>query len=147
MALQTNYSDTIAGAYPGQISDIRPHSLVSRTVEGAAMGFGVVAAQGAGDRSIVAPSGGSPKFAGVTVRSTVERPEDVNQYPVGETAAVMIHGAIHVTAGAAVAAGDEAFFVPATGAITSVATSNIPIPGGVFETSGANGELVVLRLA
>jgi len=142
MALQTNYSETMAAFVEGMIPDMRtPGQDVSRNVETAAgIGFGKVAVQGTADKQIVV-SEASKTFIGITVLDTTQLQEKYLQYG---SARVRTKGPVVVTAGAAVVAGASAYFVPATGVFNSTPTGNTLI--GTFETSGADGDLVVLNL-
>lgn len=147
--IQTSYGDTMRPAIAGMIADMSPRSLISRIVETAVMGFGVVAVQGAGAKA-VKPAAAGAAFIGITVMDPtivhVTPPGTVDAYPVGDVALVMIQGTVWVVAGATVAAGDPAYFVPATGVITNVATNNTLIPNARFDTGAASGALVKLRM-
>lgn len=142
MALQTTYSENMAAFVEGMIPDMRtPGQDVSRNVETAdGIGFGKVAVQGTADRQILV-SEASKTFIGVTVLDTTQLQESYPQY---STARVRTKGPVVVTVGAAVSAGDSAYFVPATGVFNKTASGNTLI--GTFETSAANGELAVLNL-
>ena len=66
-------------------------------------------------------------------------------YPRYYTGAFMTQGQMYVTAGAAVADGGDVYWNPATGRYTSTAT-HIRIPDAVFDTSGADGDIVEVSL-
>lgn len=121
-------------------------------------------AQQPGDlfKATVSQSGGGA-ILGVTIRDETLLPpgDPLNTtagdiYPQYATAAVETRCPIWVMAGATVAAGDPAYFVPSTGRWTNVAgTSNVPLilptPSGVnvgstFDSASTNGNLVLLRL-
>lgn len=142
--LQTSYPDRQPRWVEGMIPDMRtPGEDVSRNVETAAgIGFGKVAVQGTADNQIVVSAAATP-FVGVTVLDTTQLQDSYPQYA---TARVRTQGPIVVTASVAVGAGDPAYFVPATGVFTNVATDNTAV--GKFETSttGAN-QLAVLNLS
>jgi hypothetical protein len=152
MPIQTSYTETMRAGVVGAIVNTEPNNLISRTVEGAAIGFGVPVAQGAGDKGARATAAGdtAARFVGVTVREHSVRPETPNSFAVGETARVMTRGVIWVTASIAVAAGDPVFVTVATGAFrnsaTATAGAEIQIPNSRFDTSAAAGALVQLRL-
>lgn len=56
MPVQSSYAETLRAGVAGAIVNTEPNNLISRTVEGAAIGFGVPVAQGAGDKGILALS-------------------------------------------------------------------------------------------
>lgn len=150
-ALQTAYTTTMRPALAGMIADMTPRQVISRVVEAVAgMGFGVIAVQGTGDGQIRPATAGTFPFIGITVMdpAVVHMDYQANPdfYPNRDIAAVLIQGTIWVTVGAAVTAGQPAFYVPATGVITNVSTANTAIPNGRFDTSAANGALAKLRI-
>lgn len=112
--------------------------------------------QAAGDtfQVTVAQSGGGT-ILGITVRDETLLPpgDPLNTtagdiYPQYSTAGIETRSPMAVMAGATVAAGDDAYFVPSTGRWTNVAgTTNVPYTGAKFDSAGANGNLVALRLA
>lgn len=69
----------------------------------------------------------------------------VDGYPQYFTGAFMTQGTMHVTAGATVVDGGNVYWNPATGRYTST-TTHIRIPGAVFDTSGGNGDIVIVTL-
>jgi hypothetical protein len=58
----------------------------------------------------------------------------------------MKKGVIVVQASVAVAVGDPVYYVPATGVLTNVSTSNTLIAGAQWDTSTAGAGLAALRL-
>ena len=116
-AIQTTYNSTHPAAYEGMVADIVPATIISRTVENAALGFGKVAVQGAGAQATRAPTTGVTNFIGITVRDQAADPNLASQYAIGATAALLTYGAIWVLAGETVAEGDPVYFVPLTGAL------------------------------
>lgn len=69
----------------------------------------------------------------------------VDGYPQYYTGAFMTMGQMYVTAGATVADGDPVYWNPATKRYTNTAT-HIRIPDAVFDTSGADGDIVEISL-
>jgi hypothetical protein len=130
----------------GMIPDMRtPGEDVSRNVETVAgIGFGKAVGQGTADRQILLiATGAATVFTGVTVLDTTQLQDSYPQYA---TARVRTQGPVVVTASVAVAAGDAAYIVPATGVFTNVATGNTLV--GKFETSTSGaGQLAVLNLS
>lgn len=105
----------------------------------------------AGDqfRITVTATAGGGAFRGITIRDpTLVRREGqtVDLYQKGDSLALLPAGVIWVTAGAAVAAGDAAFFNPATNRYTNN-PAHFAIPNGSFDTSAGNGDLVQLRVS
>ncbi|MDB6454704.1 structural cement protein Gp24 [Falsirhodobacter sp. 20TX0035] len=142
MALQDTYTASQPRFIEGMIPDMRtPGQDVSRNVETiGGIGFGKVAVQGTLDHQIKV-SAASAAFIGITVLDTTQLQDS---YPRYATARVRTKGPVVVTASVAVQAGQPAFYVPATGVLTNVATSNTQI--GKFETSAAAGGLAVLNI-
>lgn len=147
MAIQTSYSENITPYYEGQILNQESATIISRTVETAAgAGFGKVVEQGADDYGVIIPAGGSAAFRGITVRDQARTAASPSAYAQYEEAAVMTKGVVVVTASVAVDVGTQAYYVPATGAITDVSTDNVAIPGGFFDATTGGSGLVPLRL-
>lgn len=146
MAVQTTYANTISAAYEGMIANEEPNVLISRTVEGAAIGFGLAVKQGSADDGVAAATAAADAYRGITVRDQSIEAGSPDAYPVGENATVMTKGVVWVTAGATVAAGEAVYMIAADGRFTNVSTSNLPIPNAVFDSSGAADALVKVRL-
>lgn len=141
-AIQTTYGTTIAPAFEGMVANSIDHIIVSKQVETAAgVGYGKVVVQGTGDDQ-VRVSEASRAFVGIT-----EATHDflTDAYPQYSTAAVVAQGEIWVVTSVAVVAGDLAYYVPATGVITNVPTSNTAIPNGRFTSSAGIAGLAKLR--
>lgn len=66
-------------------------------------------------------------------------------YPQYYTANILTLGQMIVTAGASVADGDDLYWNPATGRYTNT-TTHIRIPGGKFDTTSTDGNLVQISL-
>ena len=144
LPLQTSYSARILPAVEGMIVDMRDQTVVSRNVETAAgLGFGKIACRGTTDDQVVVATTGRP-FMGVSVMSHFASAGLADIYAQYETANILAQGAIWVTASIAVAAGDPAYFVPATGVFTNSASGNTLIAGGTFETATTGTALAVL---
>ena len=148
-AIQTTYLPTLAAALAGQIADLRSRTVLSREVGGTlSMPFGSVALRGTTDHTVLTVGGaGAGGLLGIvcmdpTIRAQIAA---TNGFGVGDTAAVLIKGALWVTVTAAVTPGAAAYY-DSSGNITSVSTSNTAIPNGVFETTAAANGLAVLRL-
>lgn len=68
-----------------------------------------------------------------------------DRYPQNFAAALMTMGQMYVTAGASVADGDDVYWNLATKRYTNT-TTHIRIPGCVFDTTGADGDIVEVSL-
>lgn len=147
MPVQSSYSERITALVLGQILDQENKTLISRTVEDAAgIGFGKVVVQGSGDYGVKVPAGGGEVFRGITVRDQARPAANPDTYAQYEEAALMTKGVVVVTVGAAVSVGEQVYFVPATGVITNVSTSNTAIVGARFDADAGNGALCPVRL-
>lgn len=139
--LQTEYLDRGPRFVEGMVPDMRTPGLdVSRNVEGAeGIGFGKAAFQGTGDTQVI-PTSATATFVGITKLDTTQLQESYPQY---NSASIRVRGPVVVLTSSAVSAGDAAYVAGATGLFSS-ATGGTEI--GIFETSGADGDLVVLNL-
>jgi len=142
-AVQTTYNAQHARWIEGMVLDMEPSVVVSRVVEGAAgIGFGKVAVQGTADNQAKASAASLP-FTGIAVLDETQPNAKYDQYSTG---AFMKKGLIVAQASVAVAIGDPVYFVPATGVLTNVSTSNTLIAGAQWDTSTSGAGLAALRL-
>ncbi|WP_426235851.1 structural cement protein Gp24 [Pararhizobium sp. DWP1-1-3] len=142
-AVQTTYAATHARWVEGMVLNMEPNVIVTRVAEDVeGIGFGKVAVQGTADNQVV-DSEATVKFCGIAVLDTTRPTGKYEQY---DNVAVMKKGVIVVTASVAVAVGDPVYYVPATGVLTNVSTSNTLIAGAQWDTSTAGAALAALRL-
>lgn len=114
--------------------------VASKAVTTAAVGFGLAVGAGATDGSCRL---GGTGYLGITV---ADKTRAADQYAVGEVAGVMRKGTIWVNVPVAVADTDTVYFIPATGVITNVSTSNTAIPNAKFEVTTTGAGLTRLYL-
>jgi hypothetical protein len=144
-SVQTTYAQTILPAVEGMIANSEPHNVISKQCETAAgIGFGKVAVQGTGDDQIRV-SEATRKLRGLTVMSHHASRGLADLYEQYETVPVMERGVLWVLASVAVAVGDSAYYVPATGVLTNVATSNTLF--GMWDSSTTGAGLAKVRFA
>lgn len=142
-AIQTTYSATHARWVEGMVLNMEPNDIVTRLAEDVeGIGFGKVAVQGTADNQVV-DSEATVKFCGIAVLDTTRPTGKYEQY---DNVAVMKKGVIVVQASVAVAVGDPVYYVPATGVLTNVSTSNTLIAGAQWDTSTSGAGLAALRL-
>jgi hypothetical protein len=147
MPVQTTYVSRISPSYEGMIANSEDHTIKSMVVELAAgIGFGKVVVQGTLDDQARA-SEATKKFRGLSEASHNASGATADAYAQYETIPVMITGVMWVTASVAVAVGDPVYYVPATGVLTNVATSNTLIPNAIWESSTAGAALAKVRLS
>lgn len=146
-AIQTTYSERISAGQEGLIANHEPCRVVTRIINDAGgVGFGKVVSRHATiDNAIISPPA-SGSFVGITVRNPTVDPDDADKYPQGTPVSILLEGVIWVVASVAVLAGEAAYYVPATGVITNVPTSNTAIPGAIFDADAGIGALVPLRV-
>lgn len=137
---QGGYTAAPASAYAGLTLSSDFENIFSRQVETAAVGFGLAVGRGTADTGVKL---GGTGFEGITV---ADKTQVDSQYDVGITAGVLNKGYIWVTASVALAPGDTLYFVPATGVITNVSTSNTAIPNSQVLNTAASGGLALLFL-
>lgn len=147
-AVQTTYGQRIAPAYEGLVANSEDHTVVSKLVETAAgIGFGKVVVQGVNDDQ-VRVSEAARAFVGISEAShSPEIAPEADLYPQYANIPVMKKGVIWVLASVAVAPGQAAYFVPATGVLTNVVGANTLIAGGTWDSSTSGAGLAKLRLA
>jgi hypothetical protein len=142
-AIQTTYSATHARWVEGMVLNMEPNDIVTRVAEDAeGIGFGKVCVQGTADNQVV-DSEATVKFAGIAVLDTTRPTGKYEQY---DNVALMKKGVIVVQVSVAVAVGDPVYYVPATGVLTNVSTSNTLIAGAQWDTSTSGAGLAALRL-
>lgn len=147
-AVQTTYSETLAPAVEGMVANTEPKVTISRVIESAAgIGFGKVACQGATANTIKV-SAAAGIFRGITIRDVTLPPTNGDKYIQKDICAVMTKGVIWVIASVNVTAGQPAYFVPATGALTNVdgGGANILIPDAMWDSAAQATNLAKLRL-
>lgn len=135
-----NYPTRMTAAYAGMIADTSLHDVVSKTVETAAVAFGLAVGRGTADGSVKL---GGTGFEGIVVD---DKTRTVDSYAVGEAAGVARKGTIYVTAGAAVTPADTVYFAAATGIISNISAGGTAITGAKFLDTAANGALVRVYL-
>jgi len=138
MPVQTTYNDTLDPLRAGGIVDTAHRQLISRIAETAApadvIGYGVPVSQGTADRGAHATVAADTAIIGITCR---ERSGTQDGWTATQMMRVMVHGATAVEAGATIAAGEPVHFDAATGFTNT---------GARYESSGAAGDLVVVRM-
>lgn len=137
------YQGQMDVAHAGMIAESQVvRDVASKTIETAAVAFGLAVGAGTADGSAKLGGGG---YVGVTV---ADKTRAADQYAVGEVAGVMRKGTIWVEADGAVDPTDVVTYTEATGAIgaKSVASGIVAIPGAKFETTAADGALVRVYL-
>lgn len=134
--MQTSYTQDYVVGQVGQIADISNRVIDSFAAEGT-IAFGIAVARGTNKQKQVIPFAGSG-FVGISVFEHNEN----GLYEDDDSVSVMTSGRIYVTTAATVVAGETAYAVNATGAITNVTTAATAI--GKFLTSGTG--IVVLEL-
>jgi hypothetical protein len=142
-AIQTTYLATHARWVEGMVLNMEDATIVTRIAEDVeGIGFGKVGVQGTADNQVV-DSEATVKFTGIAVLDITRQTGKYEQY---ENVALMKKGVIVVQASVAVAVGDPVYYVPATGVLTNVSTSNTLIAGAQWDTSTAGAGLAAVRL-
>ena len=140
MAQLTNASFTMPLAQAGQIADTSKRTIDSYAAEGV-IEFGKAVERGTDSAKQVKSFDGGV-FAGISVFSQAE---ETGQYKDKGSVSVMSSGRVVVdTLAVEVEAGEAAYAVDATGAITNVATSATAI--GTFLTSGTGLNVIQVEV-
>lgn len=149
---QTTYGDRPAKGLVGQIASEEKCNKISRTIENPeGIRFGAPVQRGSGDHGV------APLTAGVFIGFAVLNPAVppvaqgstlVDGYPQYFTGAFMTQGPMKVQAGGAVVDGGEVFYNPTTNRYVGATGAGIvgPLPDVVFDTSGANGDIVEISM-
>lgn len=148
MAHNENYRTDPQPAIAGMIADQSANCLIiSRTVETAAIGFAKCVKQGSEDHGVELVESGDTAILGITVRNQAVEAGSVDEYPVGDTASILLKGAIFVVAGGTVSAGDPVH-VTVDGSVftTGAGAGKVAIANAVYETSGTASSIVRVRL-
>ena len=147
MAYNESYRTDPQIAFVGMVADQTPATIVSKTVETAAVGFGKAVKIGSVDGKVAASADGDTFVYGITVRSQATGAENADTYAVGQSASILILGSIFVTAGEAVTAGESVYVTVDGGAFGKTSgTGKVQIAGAMYETSGAQDDLVHVRM-
>ena len=145
---QDTYPNGPAIGLAGQIANEELSNRISREVETAAgIAFGQPVQRGADDHGVVLQAAGT--FIGIAILDPAVPPnaDKPDAYPHRFTGAFMTKGVMHVIAGENVADGEAVHWNPANGRYVSTAGGgNIAIPGAVFDSTGVDGDLVLLAL-
>lgn len=142
-AVQTTYGTDYAAGFPGMVANSEAFNSITRICETVAgIGFGVVAARGASDKTCKV-SAAAARPLGITIADPGQ-PGDL--YARYANVAILTRGVIFVTCGEDVAQGDPVYFVPGTGALMKTASGNIAIPNAVWDTTTLSGGLAKMRL-
>lgn len=155
MAIQTTYGDELASAVAGMRATSIPATIVSRTVETAAVGFGKAVEQGTADKGCKAFDGGTVfgitvldrSASGLTVSAGLITGETADSYGVGESAAVLLKGDVWAVCATGCAAGDPVYVRPSNGNFQNTNTdSAVQIAGARWDTTAAAAGLAIINL-
>ncbi len=157
MAVQTSYSETLSAAVAGAQATMLPASILSRTVETAAVPFGRAVKQGTADKGCALFGSGDTAILGIAIRDQSASGQTVtsgqvtdttaDQFGVGESARVMVKGDVWVVCATGCSAGDSVFVRPSNGDFQdSNANTAVQIVGARWDTSAEAGGLAVVRL-
>lgn len=134
--LQTTYNESPAAFYPGMVLSGALSNRISRTLEDASLAFGKAVFRGANDHGATGtPTAG--KLLGISIATKGLGPlagQTSDTYQQYDDLPIMAEGEIAVASSVAVAQGDQAY-VTSAGLFTNVATSNIILPGWVFDAT------------
>lgn len=157
MAVQTVYNDTQPAAVAGHRATMIDATILSRTVETAAVPFGRAVKQGTADKGCALFGSGDTVVLGIalldrgasglTVTDGQVTGATEDAFGVGESARVITKGDVWVTVAANVVAGNSVFVRPSNGDFQPTsANSAVQIVGARFDTSASSGGLAVVRL-
>lgn len=139
-AIGGNYPTRMTSGYAGMVADTSLRDVVSKTIETAAVAFGLAVGRGTADGSVKL---GGTGFEGIVID---DKSHTADTYSVGEVAPVARKGTIWVTAGASVAPSDTVYFAAATGIISNISAGGTAITGAKFLDTAASGALVRVYL-
>lgn len=157
MAVQTDYNETLSPAVAGAQATMIPATIISRTVETAAVPFGRAVKQGTADKGCALFGSGDTVVLGISLldRSASGRTvtngqlsgDIADRFGIGESARVITKGDVWVVCATGCSAGDGVFVRPSNGDFQdSNANSAVQIVGARWDTSAEAGGLAVIRL-
>lgn len=141
--LQTVFNERMPVGLKGRRVDMGEWNTITMLPEDDSVGVAVPVGQGTADDAIVEYTG-AEFFRGITELDQVAVYDADDNYAQGYNTPVMEFGVIWVVAGDDVAVGDAANFDAATKQWSAAGT--VEVPGAFFISSGAEGDLVKVRL-
>lgn len=156
MAVQTVYNDTQPAAVAGHRATQIAATIMSRTVETAAVPFGRAVKQGtaakgcalfgSGDTAILGISVLDRGASGLTVANGQVTGATEDAYGVGESAGVLTEGDVWVLCTTGCTAGDPVYVRPSNGTWqNSTANSGVLLTNARWDTTASAGALAVIR--
>ena len=151
MTVQTSYTLQQGVGYAGQLFDVNPHEIVSRTVEtvaGAAFGLAVGRGTDKAEQVLV----GTADFTGITIRS-LDKEGAINtgaiQWNENDAAGILREGYIWAICPAGCTAGDQVKYLTATGVLDAgvAGVGSMQLDGAQWDSTAAAGEVGVIRLS
>lgn len=143
----SSYGDlTVARA--GAKYGLQNDEVASFAAEGA-VPFGVAVKRGTdGEKQVEVIDADTDTFLGVALltHTVTVASGETEQYADEDTVSVLRQGSCWVEVTSAVAAGAAAYVDVSNGKFTDVATDNLAVTGGTFETDAAQNGLAVLRI-
>ena len=147
MPYNENYRIDPQIAFEGEVADLSLATIVSRTVQTAALAFGKAVKIGTAEHTVKNVETGDTAIFGLSVRSQATSAESADVYPVGDTASILLKGTIWVKVGVAVAPGDPVFVTVADGTFKKASgAGNVAISGATYETTAALNGLARVRI-
>ena len=151
MSVQTAYDFKHAEGFVGQMADLQLTNVLSRTVEGAEIDFGLAVVRGTTDTECILPSATGQSLLGITVRTVAGTADTagVRKYQVDESANILDEGVIYGICEDGCTQGDPVYFRHTTGTGTIIgslrtdadtATADL-IPNAVWDETIAAGEV------
>jgi hypothetical protein len=143
MAVQTAYLDNMPVAFHGMVANMEQADLISRTLEGATLGFGEMVKQGTQDYGVVVVGAAADQPVGVSVRIN-----DVEQdsYVLNDNVLLLRKGVVALTVAENVTAGANVFYDAVADTWHDTDTANrFRVVNARFETSASTGQLAMVR--
>lgn len=155
MSVQTSYAAEHIPGFVGQYADLQLSNVFSRSVETAAVDFGLAVVRGTADDQCILPSATGQSFLGITGRTIAGTADTAGdrKYQVGESANILDEGLIYAICEDGCTQGDPVFFRHTTGTGTVIgalrtdadtATAD-EIPNAVWDTTVAAGAIGLVK--
>ena len=145
-------------AYEGQVNDLSMADI-STSVASVVIPYARAVMSAAADKQSALPAAGAGFFLGISVRKPVgvsgsyltgqssDSGNTVGAYRIGEEVSQVETGRIWVKTLGGATKGAQVYAVPLTGELTNAATAgNHLLPGTVFKTTAAAGELALVQV-
>jgi len=155
MAVQTAYDFKHKEGFVGQFADLQLTNVISRTVEGTEIDFGLAVVRGTTDTECILATATGGSFLGLTARTIAGTADTAGdrKYQIDESANIIDEGVVYAICEDGCTQGDPVSFRYVAGAgqlggllSTPVASETDVVPNAVWDTTTAAGQIGRVKL-